>query len=370
MTETGNIDKRRRKYDVAFSFAGEDRPYVENVASILKRKGIRVFYDKYEEADLWGKDLYTHLREVYSTQARYTVIFISSHYATKLWTNHERESAQARAFEENKEYLLPARFDSTPIPGILRTVGYVDLSEKTPEDLCLLIEQKVANSSGVEVAPAHEIVDIERYDTRSRPDAVLIDISSQNLSQRVVMIPSAYNSFQSLLDDLFIHYLAAHVHPYTYGSEWVLIGEPFHTRIACPVDWVESPHRSVTDLCPLWANKIRPEQEGLMPATYWEVNSTPTSCGTLSQGFNLRKYYGLLTNNPELAKLAVTHAKAIAFLSHDKEHLVPTVLSKVNKNDFKYRFVFRDWLTISPGKILVDRGLEIKDDIRQLFHYR
>ncbi len=48
-------------YDVTLSFAGEDRPYVEQVAHSLRELGIKVFYDKYYEADLWGKNLYTHL---------------------------------------------------------------------------------------------------------------------------------------------------------------------------------------------------------------------------------------------------------------------------------------------------------------------
>jgi hypothetical protein len=48
-------------------------------------------------------------------------VFISSHYARKLWTNHERKSAQARAFKERSEYLFPARFDDTDVPGILST---------------------------------------------------------------------------------------------------------------------------------------------------------------------------------------------------------------------------------------------------------
>jgi hypothetical protein len=112
-------EDRLSRYDVALSFAGEDRKYVECTAEFLKNRGIRVFYDKYEEAELWGKDLYTHLRDIYSNRATYTILFLSKHYATKLWTNHERESAQARAFEENREYLLPARFDDTPIPGVL-----------------------------------------------------------------------------------------------------------------------------------------------------------------------------------------------------------------------------------------------------------
>ena len=85
------------EYDVCLSFAGEDRDYVRRVASELKRKGVRVFYDEYEEVDLWGKDLYVHLDDIYKNAARYCVLFVSQHYAKKLWTNHERRSAQERA---------------------------------------------------------------------------------------------------------------------------------------------------------------------------------------------------------------------------------------------------------------------------------
>ncbi len=40
-------------YDVAFSFAGEQRPYVEKVYRCLASRGIRVFYDGGEIASLW-----------------------------------------------------------------------------------------------------------------------------------------------------------------------------------------------------------------------------------------------------------------------------------------------------------------------------
>ena len=115
------------EWDICLSFAGEDRPYVEQVAEALRASRVRVFYDKYEQAALWGKDLYVHLDEVYRTKARFCVMFASKHYAEKLWTNHERSSAQARAFKENKEYILPARFDDTEIPGLLPTIGYLSL---------------------------------------------------------------------------------------------------------------------------------------------------------------------------------------------------------------------------------------------------
>ena len=130
-------------FDVGLSFAGEDREYVEEVASILRKMEIRVFYDKYEEVSLWGKDLYTHLREIYFERVEYVVMFLSSNFKDKLWTNHERESAQARAFTEKKEYILPARFDETQIPGILPTIGYIDLNNYSPAEFAEIIKQKI-----------------------------------------------------------------------------------------------------------------------------------------------------------------------------------------------------------------------------------
>src|SRR5438128_7586050 len=97
-------------YDVSLSFAGGNRVYVRKVADALRDKGVRVFFDEYEEAALWGRDLYTHLNDVYENSARFCVLFASKQYATKVWTNHERQSAQARAIQEHSEYILPARF--------------------------------------------------------------------------------------------------------------------------------------------------------------------------------------------------------------------------------------------------------------------
>ena len=92
-------------------------------------------------------ELYVHLDEIYRNSARYCVLFISKNYATKLWTNHERQSAQARAFSENEEYILPVRFDDTIIPGLRDTVGYIDLRTKAPQELAEIILQKLSDQS-------------------------------------------------------------------------------------------------------------------------------------------------------------------------------------------------------------------------------
>lgn len=131
------------EYDVALSFAGENRDYVEKVANYLKSNGISVFYDMYEQSNLWGKDLYTHLDKIYREKALFCVAFISEHYKNKLWTKHELHSAFARAFASNTEYILPAKFDDTEIPGIQLTTGYIDLRYLEPIEFAKLISEKI-----------------------------------------------------------------------------------------------------------------------------------------------------------------------------------------------------------------------------------
>lgn len=133
------------EYDVVLSFAGEDRNYVERTASFLRKAGVKVFYDVYEDVNLWGKDLYQHLDDVYQNKAKYAVIFISESYGKKLWTNHELKSAQARAFTENQEYILPARFDDTKIPGIRNTTAYINLKDLTPSKFAKKIIKKLGD---------------------------------------------------------------------------------------------------------------------------------------------------------------------------------------------------------------------------------
>lgn len=139
---------RETKFDIALSFAGEDREYVDQVATLLRQKGISVFYDLFEDANLWGKNLYDYLSDIYQNQAKYTILFISDFYNKKLWTNHERKAMQARAFQESEEYILPVKFDDTKIPGILPTIGYLDLRTKSPEQLVEIIEKKLIYSGG------------------------------------------------------------------------------------------------------------------------------------------------------------------------------------------------------------------------------
>ncbi len=140
MEDKGRADLQ---YHVAISFAGEDRAIAKQIADGLTKSGYSIFYDEYERANLWGKDLYSHLTDVYSKRARYCLMVISENYAKKHWTNLEREAAQAKAFTQNKEYILPLRLDSTEIPGLNITVGYVEFNEIGIDQTISLLKQKL-----------------------------------------------------------------------------------------------------------------------------------------------------------------------------------------------------------------------------------
>src|SRR6266542_903485 len=140
--------RSQRQYDVALSFAGEERAYVEEVAEQLKEFGVTVFYDSFEQVDLWGKDLADHLGQIYGKRSRFVVIFASRHYADKAWPNHERQFAIAGRLAGEKNRILPVRFDATEIPGIASTIGYLDVRVLTPGKLAELIRQKIDADDG------------------------------------------------------------------------------------------------------------------------------------------------------------------------------------------------------------------------------
>lgn len=132
-----------KPYQVALSFAGEQRAYVREVASALAARGIAVFYDEFEAITLWGKDGVEHFHQVFSADAAYVVMFISAEYVAKSWTRHERRAALSRAITEDREFVLPVRFDDTDVPGIPSTVQYLKAEDYTPAVLAALISEKI-----------------------------------------------------------------------------------------------------------------------------------------------------------------------------------------------------------------------------------
>ena len=173
-----------QEYDVALSFAGEDRKHAKELADLLKTNGYSCFYDENELPNLWGKNLYDYLSSVYKDRARYCVMFLSKHYERQLWTNHERQHALARAFKENREYILPVRLDDTEIPGIPPTIGYLDLREISIEKVYEVLDKKLSGATpktdATDQMPPSVEIDTNEYVLLISEDEKLYFIPFQN----------------------------------------------------------------------------------------------------------------------------------------------------------------------------------------------
>ena len=131
------------KYQLALSFAGENRDFVEEVARFLKAYGIAYFYDAEHEAEIWGESLAEFLQRTYEDDAAYVVMFISEAYVEKTWTNLERQSAIAGALKRKRRSILMFKFDSVHVPGIPSDTAYLSAGHHTPATLAARIAEKL-----------------------------------------------------------------------------------------------------------------------------------------------------------------------------------------------------------------------------------
>ena len=105
---------------------------------------MRRFYDADEQIELWGKYLAEELSAIYAEHAAAVVVSISAEYAARDWTRLERRAALNKAVRERRECVLPARFDDTPLPGLLSDMVAVNLRGRPPEQFATMIADKLA----------------------------------------------------------------------------------------------------------------------------------------------------------------------------------------------------------------------------------
>ncbi|MDA3076804.1 TIR domain-containing protein [Campylobacter sp. JMF_04 NA10] len=132
----------KHEYDIAVSFAGENREYVEQVVRALQNYGVNVFYDKDKKVEKQGKDLFEYFPDVFINKAKYIVIFISEYYKEKVWTKHEFNSIKERILK-SKEDIFLIKFDKTDLLGISKTKYYINANENTPIEVADILVRKI-----------------------------------------------------------------------------------------------------------------------------------------------------------------------------------------------------------------------------------
>ena len=146
LEEIGQSIRLRRSgypWDVAVSFAGEDREVVERLKNLMNDAGYTVFYDFDVQHQLWGIDLRAKLADVYANDAQYMVVFLSEHYPEKNWTNFEFEIGKDARSKRTATYLLPVIIDEVHVVGLSSNVGHIDLRRCSVDQLALSLIEKI-----------------------------------------------------------------------------------------------------------------------------------------------------------------------------------------------------------------------------------
>ena len=107
------------QWDVALSFAGENRELAEYLDDKLDVLDVPVFYDANFEANYLGKTWSTQFKEIFGERSRYVVCILDKHHSDKIWPTFEREIFMPRVASGT---VIPIFLDDTKFVGISRDV--------------------------------------------------------------------------------------------------------------------------------------------------------------------------------------------------------------------------------------------------------
>ncbi len=143
---------KESSYDFAFSFAGEHREYVEKTVLACKALGLKVFYDKDKNNEWWGSNFISRQRDIYGSQTKFFVPFISPEYFQKSIPSDEFESAMMTAVERGDDYILPVIIGNPNIPAnkLHRHTHYLQAKKYTPEQLAHELQQHLQEKAVAE----------------------------------------------------------------------------------------------------------------------------------------------------------------------------------------------------------------------------
>ena len=126
VSETGftnfEVDK---EYDVALSFAGEDRKYAEKLFNYLSDEEFSVFYDFNEGSRMLAENVEDFLRPIYESEARFVVAVLGATYGVRRWTVFESDAFKDRF---DKGEVIPIWSSEVPPSAFdkAREVGYLE----------------------------------------------------------------------------------------------------------------------------------------------------------------------------------------------------------------------------------------------------
>lgn len=140
------VDVTTHQFDVALSFPGEDRNYVEQVAEQLERiiGPNSYFYDNNYVGQLARPSLDILLQDIYGKRSKLIVVFIGSNYQAKDWCGIEIKAIREIINARDHDRIMFVRTDDGLVDGIVKSDGYVDARKFNAAQVAEMIAERIS----------------------------------------------------------------------------------------------------------------------------------------------------------------------------------------------------------------------------------
>ncbi len=181
------------RFEIALSFAGQDRVKVREVAELLRAAvgDGKVFFDEWFEAEIAGPGSRHYLQEIYGTKTRLVIACLSKEYNERPWTRWEWEAISAlegMLTKEERFRFLPIRFSEGDVVGIFNTAIAPDVSARPADKIAQLLLDRLVLAGG------HSGKTVSTEDLRTKALQVVIDACAQTQEYLTVMTVGQHDS--------------------------------------------------------------------------------------------------------------------------------------------------------------------------------
>ena len=137
-------------YDIALSFAGEDRGFADHLRDSLEELGHSIFYDFAEQHRIIGEDVEKYLGPIYRSGSRYVVAILGEMYGRKRWTLFEADQYKDRLLKGEVLPIWSTKVPPTPT-DTTRDLGGLNFDPDAPlrpqaESHASVISRKLADA--------------------------------------------------------------------------------------------------------------------------------------------------------------------------------------------------------------------------------
>ena len=131
------------RFDIALSYASQQRSIVSEVSRSLTQRHVRVMYDVDQSHVLLASNLLAKLPKTFAIESEWCAAFFSSDYFASEWTKIEFESVM-KEIERGREMLIPIMLSETELPQAVRSLCYSDAKALKPAEIADRILKYIA----------------------------------------------------------------------------------------------------------------------------------------------------------------------------------------------------------------------------------